>query len=40
MPTFCSRRRSQIGERASGLSPVTVRAVKRSQPSGSVTWTG
>ncbi len=40
MPTFCSRRWSQIGERASGRRPVTVRAVKRSQPNGSETWTG
>ncbi len=40
MPTFCSRRWSQIGERASGLRPVTVRTVKRSQPMGSETFTG
>ncbi len=40
MPTFCSRRWSQIGERASALRPVTVRAVKRSQPVGSEIRTG
>ncbi|CAM5461455.1 hypothetical protein SFUMM280S_02267 [Streptomyces fumanus] len=40
MPTFWSRRCSQIGERASGLRPVTVRAVKRSQPRGSAIFTG
>ncbi|KIX78157.1 hypothetical protein SF12_10255 [Streptomyces sp. MBRL 601] len=40
MPAFWRRRRSQIGERASGLRPLTVRAVKRSQPKGSATSTG
>ena len=40
MPTFCSRRCSQIGERASWSTPVTVRAVKRSQPAGSAIATG
>ncbi len=40
MPAFCSLRCSQIGEVASGSTPVTVRAVKRSQPAGSAISTG
>ena len=40
IPAFCSLRCIQIGERASGRSPVTVRAVKWPQPNGSETFTG
>ncbi|CAM5504378.1 hypothetical protein SFUMM280S_11131 [Streptomyces fumanus] len=40
IPAFWRRRCIQIGERASGCRPVTVRAVKRSQPIGSEIWTG
>ncbi len=40
IPAFWRRRCIQIGERASGWRPVTVRAVNRSQPIGSEILTG
>ncbi len=40
IPAFCSLRCIQIGERASGCRPVTVRAVKFPHPIGSETFTG